>query len=154
MLSGYDEINELGRLFFNRWLIYIGGNNVKSAVVVTHSGALASLGVNVIWLKPVQTNGGPLNSLYCISNFYEFDDEYGTLTDLRNLVLEANADGYRCDAADYVPFDFWQKAIDCLRSIPNKEIIMLAEGVRTDHFDTGFDMNFDLNFYNKGKDIF
>ena len=31
---------------------------------------------------------------------------------------------------------------------------MLAEGARTDHFDTGFDMNFDLNFYNKGKDIF
>ena len=27
-------------------------------------------GVNVIWLMPIQTNGGPLNSPYCISNFY------------------------------------------------------------------------------------
>ena len=103
---------------------------------------------------PIQTNGGPLNFLYCISNFYEVDDEYGTLTGLRNLVLEANVDGCRCDAADYVPFDLWQKAIDSLRSIYNKEIIMLAEGVRTDHFDTGFNMNFDWNFHNKGKDIF
>ena len=150
---------------------------------------LASLGVNVIWLMPIQTNGGPLNSPYCISNFYEVDEEYGTLTELRNLVdeahsrnmavildwvanhtswdhpwidstgwhttdaqgniihpsgtnwtdvadlnfdhldlqhqmidamrywvLEANVDGYRCDAADYVPFDFWQKAIDSLEA--------------------------------------
>ena len=188
---------------------------------------LASLGVNVIWLMPIQTNGGPLNSPYCISNFYEVDEEYGTLEDLRTFVaeahsrnmavildwvanhtswdhpwidstgwhttdvqgniihpsgtnwtdvadlnfdnttlqeqmidamrywvLEANVDGYRCDAADYVPFDFWQKAIDSLRSIPNREIIMLAEGARTDHFDAEFDMNFDWNFYNKGKEIF
>ena len=188
---------------------------------------LVSLGVNVIWLMPIQTNGGHLNSPYCISNFYEVDEEYGTLADLRTFVeeahnrdmavildwvanhtswdhpwidstgwhttdaqgniihpsgtnwtdvadlnfenldlqhqmidamrywvLEANVDGYRCDAADYVPFDFWQKAIDSLRSIPNREIIMLAEGARTDHFDAGFDMNFDWNFYNKGKDIF
>ena len=188
---------------------------------------LASLGVNVIWLMPIQTNGGPLNSPYCISNFYEVDEEYGTLEDLRAFVaeahnrnmavildwvanhtswdhpwidstgwhttdaqgniihpsgtnwtdvadlnfdntalqeqmidamrywvLEANVDGYRCDAADYVPFDFWQKAIDSLRSIPSREIIMLAEGARVDHFDAGFDMNFDWSFYNKGKEIF
>ena len=188
---------------------------------------LASLGVNVIWLMPIQTNGGPLNSPYCISNFYDVDEEYGTLEDLRTFVaeahsrnmavildwvanhtswdhpwidstgwyttdaqgniihpsgtnwndvadlnfdntalqeqmidamrywvLEANVDGYRCDAADYVPFDFWQKAVDSLRIIPNREIIMLAEGARVDHFDAGFDMNFDWNFYNKGKDIF
>ena len=188
---------------------------------------LVSLGVNVIWLMPIQTNGGPLNSPYCISNFYEVDEEYGTLEDLRTFVaeahsrnmavildwvanhtswdhpwidstgwyttdaqgniihpsgtnwtdvadlnfdntalqeqmidamrywvLEANVDGYRCDAADYVPFDFWQKAIDSLRIIPNREIIMLAEGARVDHFDAGFDMNFDWNFYNKGKEIF
>ncbi|MEC9159021.1 MAG: alpha-amylase family glycosyl hydrolase [Bacteroidota bacterium] len=188
---------------------------------------LVSLGVNVIWLMPIQTNGGPLNSPYCISNFYEVDEEYGTLEDLRTFVaeahsrnmavildwvanhtswdhpwidstgwyttdaqgniihpsgtnwtdvadlnfdntalqeqmidamrywvLEANVDGYRCDAADYVPFDFWQKAIDSLRFIPNREIIMLAEGARVDHFDAGFDMNFDWNFYNKGKEIF
>ena len=51
---------------------------------------LASLGVNVIWLMPIQTNGGPLNSPYCISNFYEVDEEYGTLADLRAFVAEAH----------------------------------------------------------------
>ena len=51
---------------------------------------LASLGVNVIWLMPIQTNGGPLNSPYCISNFYEVDEEYGTLADLRTFVAEAH----------------------------------------------------------------
>ena len=52
---------------------------------------LASLGVNVIWLMPIQTNGGPLNSPYCISNFYEVDEEYGTLEDLRTFVAEAHS---------------------------------------------------------------
>ena len=33
----------------------------------------------------------PLNSPYCISNFYEVDEEYGTLSELRHLVDEAHS---------------------------------------------------------------
>jgi len=188
---------------------------------------IAELGVNIIWLMPIQTNGGPINSPYAISNYYAVDEEYGTLENLRTFigeahargmlvildwvanhtawdhiwmtdsswytqdgngtiihpagtnwtdvadlnfenenmanqmidamkywVLEANADGYRCDAADYVPFEFWKRAIDSLRAIPNRELVLFAEGARNDHFEAGFDLNFDWSFYNRTVDIF
>ena len=188
---------------------------------------IAELGVNIIWLMPIQTNGGPINSPYAISDYYSVDEEYGTLENLRTFieeahnrgmlvildwvanhtawdnnwmvdsswytqdgngtiihpagtnwtdvadlnfdnedmanqmidamkywVLEANADGYRCDAADYVPFEFWKRAIDSLRAIPNRELVLFAEGARNDHFEAGFDLNFDWSFYNRTVDIF
>jgi glycosidase len=69
-------------------------------------------------------------------------------------VLEANIDGYRCDAADFIPFDFWQQAIDSLSSITNRELILLAEGARSDHFAAGFQMNYAWDFYNKLKRVY
>ena len=60
-------------------------------------------------------------------NFENLDLQHQMIDAMRYWVLEANVDGYRCDAADYVPFDFWQKGANSLRSIPNREIIMLAE---------------------------
>ena len=188
---------------------------------------IAELGVNVIWLMPIQTNGGPINSPYAISDYYAVDEEYGTLENLRTFiaeahnrnmlvildwvanhtawdhswmadsswytqdvngtiihpagtnwtdvadlnfyndsmanqmidamkywVLEANADGYRCDAADYVPFEFWKRAIDSLRALPNRELVLFAEGARNDHFEAGFDLNFDWSFYDKTVEVF
>ncbi len=73
---------------------------------------------------------------------------------LKYWVLEANIDGYRCDAADFVPYDFWKQAIDTLRAIPGRELIMLAEGARVDHFNAGFQMNFGWSFYSRIKSVF
>lgn len=73
---------------------------------------------------------------------------------MKYWVLQANIDGFRCDAADYVPFSFWKEAIDSLRKIPNRKIIMLAEGARKDHFSAGFDINFGWDFFSKAKTIF
>lgn len=73
---------------------------------------------------------------------------------LKYWVLMANIDGYRCDAADFVPFAFWKQAIDSLNKIPNRKIIMLAEGARSDHFTAGFQMNFGWDFYGKNKNVF
>ena len=50
---------------------------------------------------------------------------------MKYWTLEANVDGYRCDYADGVPFDFWKQAIDTLNSIPNRDILFLAEGTQT-----------------------
>ena len=69
-------------------------------------------------------------------------------------IEETDIDGYRCDAADFVPFDFWQEALNELISIPEKELVLLAEGARTDHFDAGFQINYGWEFYGKLKDIF
>jgi glycosidase len=73
---------------------------------------------------------------------------------LKYWVLKANTDGYRCDAADFVPFSFWKQAIDSLNKIPNRKIIMLAEGARSDHFSAGFQMNFGWDFFSKNKSVF
>ncbi len=61
-------------------------------------------------------------------------------------VEKFGVDGFRCDAADFVPFDFWKQAVDSLRAIPDHKLLMLAEGKRKDHFDAGFDMNYAWNY--------
>jgi glycosidase len=73
---------------------------------------------------------------------------------MKYWILEANVDGFRCDYADGVPFDFWQDAISQLRSIPNRSLIMLAEGDRHDHFQAGFDMTFAWDYYTQLKSVF
>jgi glycosidase len=69
-------------------------------------------------------------------------------------VSTTDIDGFRCDAADMIPFDFWQQAIAALDSANEKGLIMLAEGARSDHFTAGFQMNYSWNFYNKIKEVF
>ncbi len=66
----------------------------------------------------------------------------------------AGVDGFRCDAADMVPYDFWKQAIDSLSQFSDKNLVLLAEGARSDHFDAGFDMNFGWEYYGKIKGVF
>ncbi|MEX8548852.1 MAG: alpha-amylase family glycosyl hydrolase [Mucilaginibacter sp.] len=66
---------------------------------------------------------------------------------MKYWVFTANIDGYRCDFADNVPFDFWKQAIDALRSITTHKLIMLAEGARSDHFNAGFNMKYGFGYY-------
>jgi glycosidase len=73
---------------------------------------------------------------------------------MKYWVLAANIDGYRCDAADFVPFSFWKQAIDSLKNIKNRTLILLAEGARADHFNAGFHMNFGWDFFGKNKNVF
>lgn len=68
-------------------------------------------------------------------------------------IQEAGVDGFRCDAADLVPFDFWQQAINALEGSSDREIIMLAEGSRENHFVAGFQMNFAWDWYNTLKHV-
>lgn len=73
---------------------------------------------------------------------------------MKYWISAANVDGFRCDAADMVPFNFWQQAIAALDSTYEKELILLAEGSRSDHFTAGFQMNYSWNFYSKIKEVF
>ena len=73
---------------------------------------------------------------------------------MKYWVTNANIDGFRCDAADYVPYDFWLQANTTLNSIPNKHLILLAEGSRTDHFAAGFQMNFAWDYLGAVKNVF
>ncbi len=73
---------------------------------------------------------------------------------MRYWVLEANVDGFRCDYADGVPADFWTEAWNEMRSIPNRDLILFAEGNRDDHFDAGFDLSFGWEFYGSVKEVY
>ncbi len=74
---------------------------------------------------------------------------------LRYWTETVGVDGFRCDAADMVPFGFWKQAIDSLRaSSGSKRLLMLAEGARSDHFTAGFDLNFSWDFYTQLKNSF
>lgn len=63
-------------------------------------------------------------------------------------------DGFRCDAADFVPFNFWKQAVDSLRSRSERPLLMLAEGKRKDHYAAGFDMDYAWNFLEGVREVF
>ena len=55
------------------------------------------MGVNVLWLMPVQTQGSKdaVGSPYCIRNYTQVNPDYGTLSDLKSLVIAAHARGMK-----------------------------------------------------------
>jgi len=101
-------------------------------------------------ISPAGTNWTDVADL----NFDSQDMRLAMISAMKYWVLAANADGFRCDAADMVPFDFWKQAIDSLNALPGRNIIMLAEGARPDHFTAGFQMNYAWNFYGALKQVF
>ena len=66
---------------------------------------------------------------------------------MKYWVNTANIDGFRCDAADFVPFDFWKDANDALKTITSHKLLMLAEGTRNDHFKAGFNLVYGMGYY-------
>jgi glycosidase len=73
---------------------------------------------------------------------------------MKYWVYTANVDGFRCDYADGVPFDFWKEAVTALRSVTTHKLLLLAEGSRGDHFTAGFDYIFGFNFYGQMRGIY
>ena len=81
-------------------------------------------------------------------NYENGDMREAMIEAMKYWVYQANIDGYRCDAADFIPFDFWQQAIKSLRSIDNHKLLLFAEGKRKDQFTAGFDLEYGMSFYN------
>ncbi|MCY7411397.1 MAG: hypothetical protein LH473_14075 [Chitinophagales bacterium] len=66
--------------------------------IVPQLDRLKNLGVNVLWLMPIQPTGkinhkGTYGSPYSISNFTEINTEFGTKEDFKNLVDSIHAKG-------------------------------------------------------------
>ena len=101
-------------------------------------------------IHPAGTNWQDVADL----NFSNMNMRLAMIDAMKYWVTETDIDGFRCDAADFVPYSFWSQAIDSLHNIPNKELILLAEGSRRDHFTAGFQMNYSWDFYSKIKTIF
>ena len=101
-------------------------------------------------ISPAGTNWNDVADL----NFENAAMRVAMIEAMKYWIDTTDIDGFRCDAADFVPFDFWQQAITELNTIPNKHLIMLAEGARNDHFTAGFQMNFSWNFLGSLKNVF
>ncbi len=101
-------------------------------------------------ISPAGTNWNDVADL----NFNNAAMRTAMIDAMKYWVTEANVDGFRCDAADYVPYDFWLQANTALNAIPNKHLILLAEGSRADHFAAGFQMNFAWDYLGAEKNVF
>ena len=81
-------------------------------------------------------------------NYDNKDMRTAMIDAMKFWIVEVGIDGFRCDVADGVPADFWKDAIDQLRTAAgNRQIVMLAEGKRSDNFTVGgFDMNYGWDY--------
>ena len=84
-------------------------------------------------------------------NFKNQDMRNALIAAMKYWILEANIDGYRCDYSDGPPHDFWKQALDSIKSIRPKNLLLLSEGSRSDHFRAGFDYNFGFRFFHHLK---
>jgi glycosidase len=66
---------------------------------------------------------------------------------MKYWIYQANIDGYRCDAADFITGDFWHQAIDSLHAIHTHKLLLFAEGTRDDLFPDGFQLKYAMYFY-------
>ena len=73
---------------------------------------------------------------------------------MRFWVDNADIDGFRCDAADWVPNSFWEQAISSLRAGTVRPLIFLAEGADSGLLPAGFDVNFGWNWYDGIKSVY
>lgn len=87
-------------------------------------------------------------------NFDNAEMRLAMIDAMKYWVTEVGIDGFRCDAADFVPFDFWKQCCDSLRAIPDHKLLLLAEGKRKDHFDTGFEMNYAWDYLEAVRRVF
>lgn len=87
-------------------------------------------------------------------NFDNAEMRLAMIDAMKYWVTEVGIDGFRCDAADFVPFDFWKQCCDSLRAIPDHKLLLLAEGKRKDHFDAGFEMNYAWDYLAAVRSVF
>lgn len=87
-------------------------------------------------------------------DFANKDMRKAMIASMSKWVTNYGVDGFRCDAADYVPFDFWSDSLKSVRASTPKKLFMLGEGSREDHLKAGFEVLYGWNFFFRLKEIF
>lgn len=62
------------------------------------------------------------------------------IKDMIFWINEADIDGFRCDVAEMVPTEFWDRARKEIDAV--KDVFMLAEAEQAEHHDAAFDMSY------------
>lgn len=117
--------------------------------ITTHSDWYLKNGAGAI-VSPPGTGWNDVAQL----NFANAEMRLEMIRSMKYWVYTANVDGFRCDYADGPPADFWKQAIDTLRNITTHNLLLLAEGNRSNHFTSGFDYIFGFSFYGQMKSIY
>lgn len=76
------------------------------------------------------------------------------ISEMQYWVTDVGIDGFRVDAADFVPYDFWEQAIPAVRGATERPLLMLAEGARDDHYAAGFDLTWGFSFFTAVERVF
>ena len=71
---------------------------------------------------------------------------------MKYWVRDVGIDGFRCDASELVPTDFWEDARSALDSI--RGVMMLSEGAWPEHHLKAFDLTYSWNIYHSLGRIF
>ncbi|WP_240663165.1 alpha-amylase family glycosyl hydrolase [Mucilaginibacter limnophilus] len=101
-------------------------------------------------ISPVGTNWADVAAL----NYNNQNMRTAMIRAMKYWILTANVDGYRCDATDFVPTDFWKQSLDTLKKFNNRKLILLGEGSKKEQFTAGFQMNYGFEFYDRLKGVF
>ena len=64
---------------------------------------------------------------------------------MKYWIRDVGIDGYRCDVAELVPTEFWNRARKELDGL--KPVMMLSEGTFAEHHVEAFDLTYAWNFY-------
>ena len=73
-------------------------------------------------------------------NYDNKEMQEAMINDMKFWITETDIDGFRCDVAEMVPTEFWDKAREELDAI--KPMFMLAEAEKPEHHDAAFDMSY------------
>ncbi|MBS1563463.1 MAG: alpha-amylase, partial [Bacteroidetes bacterium] len=103
-------------------------------------------GGNII--SPLNTGWNDVAAL----NYNNQDMRKAMIKAMKYWVFTANIDGFRCDAADFVPADFWKQALDSLKAISSHKLLLYAEGTAKQEFTAGFQLQYGMGFYYTLKD--
>ena len=72
---------------------------------------------------------------------------------MRHWLVEFDIDGFRVDAAGFVPDDFWQEALPQLRASVKRPILLLAEWGDVKMHRFGFDLTYAWDSYSRLKAV-
>ena len=87
----YDDV----KYDFGHWVIYemnVGMFTSEGTFKAAQAklADLKSLGIDIVWLMPIYTRDGGLNSPYAAKDFRTPNPSYGSLSDLKNFVAKAH----------------------------------------------------------------
>lgn len=87
-------------------------------------------------------------------NFDNQEMRAAMIASMKYWIREMGIDGFRCDAVDYVPLDFWSEAISSVDQVTEKDLIWLGEGGQAWNFTAGFEFNYAWDYYGKIRGIY